>query len=490
MQGGFLVFGFRTLAANDLFRQFPRLMRKLSSEETRAINELVNKRVRRDYASLLHDISLLELSRDKAELKLNETLESAKKEAERDKSLVREYKRGFGSVSQLLSTKEHRFEGKLEQAETLLKETEQNRKQTEVEKNGLLAECRDKDKIIENLSQEMARLRTQVKQVEDYKEIVEKNESMRREALRLKFDLDVQKRENTKLLKDIDRLKSGLPVGLAFVGLDKDAVSKAAIDNDTRRIRRSRSTSLLRQRDTAWIPRSISNVRYEVRDPSPNSRPFKHNQTYPTLDKQAYLDIQAAPTAEEQRLTETNFQVNKYGDRQPVGYHHPNSASLLRRRQQPTTQQDIRPPFPMAVAQIPPFRGAHHRPTCLPDCRAKKDLEDCRAHLARTCEQNAYMSYTLANLRDTRSGDINGRGINLNVQLKQVGLDNMYSYRQRVSMNPAKPSAPPPAAAVYTAPTLDDIYPGPAPASTDMLQGYNAGRRLRKFDQARYVYRK
>ena len=458
-------------------------MRKLSSEETRAINELVNKRVRRDYASLLSDISLLELSRDKAENQLREAVESARKEAERDKSLVREYKRGFGSVSQLLSTKEQRFEDKLAQAETLMRQTEENLKQAELEKKGLLAECRDKDKIIEDLSEQMAKLRAKAKQVEDYKDIVEKNESMRKEILRLKFDLDVQKRENTRLLKDIDRLKSGAHVGIAILGNEIEMDGKELIEIDPRGIRRSRSTSLLQQRDTAWIPRSLSNIRHKIRDASASSVPTKRN--HPTLDKQAFLKIQTAPLTRDSRLAETKFL-----ERQPTDHYHQPTASLLRKRQ-PVTRDDIRLPHPTAVAPIPPPLPPHEGQLhlrCVPDCRAKKDLEECRAHLARTCERNAYLSYTLANLREGKHSDFDRRGINLNVQLKQVGLDNVYSYRQRVAVQSAKPlPPPPPPPAVYTAPLVDDIHLGP---ETTTLQGYNTSRRVRKFDQPKYVYRK
>ena len=292
-------------------------MRKLSSEETRAINELVNQRVKKDYASLLRDISQLELSRDKAENRLREALESARKEAERDKSLVREYKRGFGSVSQLLSTKEQRFEGKLERAENLMKEAEEQLRQAESEKKSLLAECRDKDKIIEDMSREMAKHKAHAKQVADYRDIVEKNENMRKEILRLKFDLDVQRKENTRLLKDLDRVKSGLPVGLEFLGAERDIVSKQEIvDTDLRGIRRSRSTSLLRQRDVSWIPRSLSNTRRELKDPAHLTR----NRVHSALDQQAYLKIQNAPiTARDpSRPVDNKVQpavVDRYHDR-------------------------------------------------------------------------------------------------------------------------------------------------------------------------------
>ncbi|RUS90688.1 hypothetical protein EGW08_001588 [Elysia chlorotica] len=464
-------------------------MRKLNSEETRAINQLVSKRVRRDYASLLHDISLLELSRDKAENKLREAVDSARKEAERDKSLVREYKRGFGSVSQLLSTKEQRFEGKLEQAERILKEAEENLRQVELEKKGLLAECRDKDKIIEDLSEEMAKLRIKAKQVEDYKDIVEKNESMRKEVLRLKFDLDVQKRENTRLLKDIERMKSGGgPIGVAMWGNDRDTYGKDFLGSDLTGIRRSRSTSLLQQRDTAWMPRSLSNIRHKIRDRSPSAALSRRNQTLSRLDdKQAFITIQNAPLSKDSRLADTKFQLDKHNERQTLDRYDQSADALLRKRQA-ASREDTRLPLSMATAPAPPLHphdGLAHA-KCAPDCRVKRDLEECKAHLARTCEQNAYLSYTLAGLREAKPGDLSGRGINLNVQLKQIGMDNVYSYRQRVAVQANKPPLPPPPP-VYTAPTVSDLHLG---AEHNTLHGYNSSRRVRKLEQPRYLYRK
>ena len=480
-------------------------MRKLSSEETRAINELVNQRVKKDYASLLRDISQLELSRDKAENRLREALESARKEADRDKSLVREYKRGFGSVSQLLSTKEQRFEGKLERAENLMKEAEEQLRQAESEKKSLLAECRDKDKIIEDMSREMAKHKAHAKQVADYRDIVEKNENMRKEILRLKFDLDVQRKENTRLLKDLDRVKSGLPVGLEFLGAERDIVSKQEIvDTDLRGIRRSRSTSLLRQRDVSWIPRSLSNTRRELKDPAHLTR----NRVHSALDQQAYLKIQNAPITvrDPSRPVDNILQpavVDRYHDRWLADQQHQRqatSSSLLRRRQRQELVSDKSMALlSAAVAPIPsslqPHEG-HNLPKCTPDCHARQNLEECRTHLARTCQQNAYLSYTLANLRDAAPGDPTGRAINLNVQLKQVGLDNMYSYRQRAAVKPTRspiaplsqpPLPPPPPPAMYTAPRVDDLYLAPA---TTKFQDYNTSRRVRKFDQPRYIYRK
>ncbi|GFN92808.1 hypothetical protein PoB_001931400 [Plakobranchus ocellatus] len=494
----------RDTLSSDLFRQFPRLMRKLSSEETRAINELVNKRVRLDYANLLHDITWLELSRDKAEKKLREALESSRKEAERDKNLVREYKRGFGSVSQLLSNKEHRLEGKLEAAEKLMREAEVQLKEADEEKKALQEKCQEKDNMITKLREEMTSLREEAKQVADYKDLTLRNENMRKEILRLKFDLDVQKRENTRLLKDIDRLKSGLQIGVALMGAETDTEEKWAgrayiapahfDDPSLRGMRRSRSSSLLRQRDATWVPRSQSNNNNEGKDLSRTTMILSaRTPGQATLDTQGHQKNYSAPFSHNPRPVKTNYELDTNKLRDPLQLAtQKQTVALLKKRQ--VTLDNPRPPLPLTQVGLPPRATPRQdlQPRCVPDCRARLDLEECRAHLARTCQQNAYLSYTLANLRDvaprtkdivTRKGTGQGEApaINLNVQLRQVGLGDLYSYRQRVSMQPAKPPA-------YRTEPLDnqlDIRSGP-----EDFESYNTGRRTRKLSRPKQVYRK
>ncbi|XP_035827739.1 uncharacterized protein LOC118478377 [Aplysia californica] len=190
----------------ELFREFPRLARKLSLQELRALKNFLDRRLLAEHSRLVQRVTSLELSRHADDHRFSRAISTLEQESREKRQLAAEYKRGFGNMAQVLANKEGRFEGKYEkvlsQVETLEDELRRERK-TNV---SLQEDNERRDQVIGNLHRDIENLKRSNEEKSDYHAVLRECKDLHKNLLRAKLELELQRKNNDNLVKELDVL--------------------------------------------------------------------------------------------------------------------------------------------------------------------------------------------------------------------------------------------------------------------------------------------